>query len=390
MLDTVFLLKRFMYSSEDVLKKELLDLRESVLGKQVIETETIEFVDYASKLPQELEKKLVLDFPSKEDYIPRPIDEEVDSWFGEWNEKRSGSFAIVGGRGVGKTAFLKHHAQKGTLLMHLERMSDERELIYAFSKALKLQCSSISQLITKLNKKKRAIFIDDCHLLFLRKIGGFDLIKTLFYLIEVTQKNVLWVTTWDKYSYYYLNEVLKLSLLFSKVKVIPGMGERELKFLITRVFESTGLAIRISASREYAKTHRVVNAKKLESELWAQIAKVSEGNPLAALQYVKHSVMYDKKRVTLQNVRALDMDDLLSDAEDRIFAVSTILFHSALSAQDFAVIMGLERVEAKIILNDLHFKRIIIKEGNYYRAPIIILPLLEGVLKKYNILTENV
>jgi hypothetical protein len=81
-------------------------------------------------------------------------------------------------------------------------------------------------------KKEKIMIFDNCHYLYTRKIGGFDIIED-FLNRMLLQDNRICITTWNIHSWNYLDQVLNISKYFSLQIAIPSLEKDEMKdFLI--------------------------------------------------------------------------------------------------------------------------------------------------------------
>ncbi|MCQ1534374.1 hypothetical protein FTO70_01405 [Methanosarcina sp. KYL-1] len=114
---------------------------------------------------------------------------------------------------------------KTTLLEEIERKNPGRVTKLGFPAVVRNK-KEISLSPTS----RRVVLLDDCHFLYMRKIGGFD----AFYgfLDMISSRERLFISTWNLYSWNYLNEVFGLGKYFPVQVRIPALTQENLKTLI--------------------------------------------------------------------------------------------------------------------------------------------------------------
>ncbi|VVB72397.1 Uncharacterised protein [uncultured archaeon] len=86
-----------------------------------------------------------------------------------------------------------------------------------------------------IEKSGDIVLVDDCQLLFSRKIGGFR--KLDLFLNIVASSNKLFITTWNQFSWNYLRFLYPLESIFSFRIELPRLGQMELKNLVMSTCE---------------------------------------------------------------------------------------------------------------------------------------------------------
>jgi hypothetical protein len=81
-----------------------------------------------------------------------------------------------------------------------------------------------------LEKSGEIVLVDDCHLLYSRKIGGFE--KLDLFLDAVASSRKLFITTWSQFSWNYLRFIFPLERIFPNRIELPRLGVQGLKEMI--------------------------------------------------------------------------------------------------------------------------------------------------------------
>lgn len=82
-----------------------------------------------------------------------------------------------------------------------------------------------------------AVLLDDCHYLYTRQIGGFDLLDR--FLEEISASDALVVTSWNRYAWDYLVAVRDLDTVFSMEIAVPTLTAEQMAKLLTSNYATT-------------------------------------------------------------------------------------------------------------------------------------------------------
>lgn len=81
----------------------------------------------------------------------------------------------------------------------------------------------------------RVVLLDNCHFLYIRKPGGFDLLYE--FLDIISSQDRIFITAWNIYSWKYLNQAFEIGKYFPVQVVIPALEKEDLKSLILQKYE---------------------------------------------------------------------------------------------------------------------------------------------------------
>lgn len=205
-----------------------------------------------------------------------------------------------------------------TLINEIERMNPDRITKLNFSSVVKNK----EELVLPENSK-RIIILDHCEFLYMRKIGGFEVLNEVFKLL-VSSDN-LFITTWNFYSWNYLNEITNAGKYFPiqiqipkfttdeiKECILSRYEEDEIKFTEDIPFEKEKLIqfvkhpvtlkpLKKTINIPYTKINRSILDIKLskkeekitpENIVFEKIRRISNGNPGVAKVVWKKSLEY--------------------------------------------------------------------------------------------------
>ena len=190
-------------------------------------------------------------------------------------------------------------------------------------------------------RPKRIVVIDDSHFFYMRTIGGFEILET--FLKSVISSNNLFITTWNLYSWNYLDEVINIGQFFPiqlklpkfsptdlKELILSGYKDDELEFLDDITSEDKRIInflrypvtikrhektinipfLTINFDRLRFRLSRKEEKKKAEDIIFEMIYRVSNGNPGVAKVIWEKSLEYPiiKPSYVRENSFKIDLD----------------------------------------------------------------------------------
>lgn len=262
-----------------------------------------------------------------------------------WEQGRYSTVAFLGAFGAGKTALL--HRVEATFrdfpLIHhrfASRILDEAQLLNQLADGLGLPSpESLDDLAARLQAgPEQAILLDDCHLLFLRRPGGFVPLDLLLRLIRTTGRHILWITTWNVYSWIYLEYVRSLSDHFALVHTISPQSPVEMRRMLLDRLNQTNLQVTWPADE----------AEAIFQAIWTR----ARGKPALA-QHVFVRSLYSagggKFTLRADTIYRLPQQCQVKDGEES-YALGNLLRHGVLTARELASINHISEARADAIL----------------------------------------
>jgi hypothetical protein len=119
---------------------------------------------------------------------------------------------------------------RSELLYKLSEICPERETKIFFSRLV-----GDDNFLHILEKSGDVVLVDNCQLLYSRKIGGFE--KLDLFLNTIASSNKLFITTWNQFSWNYLRSIYPLESIFSVRIELPPLVPEELKKMVAANLE---------------------------------------------------------------------------------------------------------------------------------------------------------
>lgn len=286
---------------------------------------------------------------------------------------------------------------KTTLIKEIEKLNLSRATKITFSEIVRDKKE-----ISLSGDTKRVVLLDNCHFLYVRKPGGFDIFYE--FLGMISSQNRIFITTWNIYSWKYLKEVFELEKYFPMQIVVPAFSKEHLKQLIFNRYEEgeiifnnggeseeepisyiTEYPIELSAlgrkisipilkiNTHYLKTY-LLNEKKgkekeekektAEHRVFERIHLESKGNPGVALRIWKLALDYP-------HIKPDDVGNFLYDIEleqEEAFVLNLILSYQDLKKSDIVDIIGSVLKTDEVLFQLLNQELVFEDENDSFRV----------------------
>ncbi|MCZ7397808.1 MAG: hypothetical protein O8C59_04800 [Candidatus Methanoperedens sp.] len=263
------------------------------------------------------------------------------------------------------------YAGRTALMNEIEKMNPQKVTKYSFSSIVKNKDEIILS-----EHSKRIVLIDDCQFLYMRKIGGFDVLKEFLNLIS--NPAILFITTWNLYSWKYLDEVSKIGKFFPvqinlpkfttsqlKESILSGYEKEEIKFVEDVEFEKEKIINLMKYPISIKPWNKAINLpyfkinynilklrllKKeervaIEDMIFEKIHHVSNGNPGVAKIVWQRSLEYP----IIKPSKIKDESFNIELDYDESFVLNIILSTKSIKNNDLSQIVGLDFQVEKII-----------------------------------------
>lgn len=146
----------------------------------------------------------------------------------------SPTIAIVSAPFGGREAFMDYAAS------HYEDRQVER---------ISLDSLTISPRSFKLEEAD-VLFVDDCHYLFRRRIGGFDRLES--FLEQAVGANTTVVTSWNAYAWQYMQQAKRIDQMFSHTIEVPILDTEGISAFLKSMFDDDTISFVDDRDREEA------------------------------------------------------------------------------------------------------------------------------------------
>lgn len=299
---------------------------------------------------------------------------DVDRAVERWEAEQTSSFIIHGPRGGGKTSMLnvaERRLFEEDALVTRDVIDDKitrpDELTEYLARLLGLPAEGgiEAQAAALLAGPRRAVILEGCHNLYLRRIGGLEAIRQLLWLVARTNHHVLWGLCLDENARAYLAHWLPFERLFHFDINIGEHTGPELRRLIMqrhnlsgyRLRYADGPRVRRALRRRLGRYERVEEPavqEALAGIYFEELASTCVDNTTVAQFYWLRSletVGSDAYRV--QPHEPVDLDQVRDLSLDAAFVLAAILQHDNLTPTELAGVLDRTLIDVRLELEIL-------------------------------------
>lgn len=313
-------------------------------------------------LPPELDELFPHGPLSPEETTLRPqCVDDLEALYEQWvDSPTDGSAILIGASGMGKSTtlnFLRTELEVEGSVSVDTKLTQPKSLVQHLRKSLDLPSEDSSEelLVKDIREKfgRQIICVDDCHNLFLRKVGGFDAWHALSRIVNESSVDVFWVLTINDVAWEYLLALDDGVSRFRRVFHLPGLSQEALLSLMTRrmrraKYRLTFSDLLISELEGLKRSTQIIRtARGYFGLLWDYTA----GNPRLANHFWLRSLLVDDdKNARVRLFTTPSMSDLEALTDEVAFALTAIVEHENVNASELAVITHLHRDRARFLL----------------------------------------
>lgn len=270
------------------------------------------------------------------------------------------ALALVGERGIGKTTWLRElTARTGARPQTLDvphRLTEARDVCHWLSDQLGLprenSVAELSDAIEGLGEP-RVLLLDHCQNLIVRAIGGTSGLETLLELAARTSRHVVWVCSFSRYTWLYLERARQGQDLFREHVELAPWSEERISELVHRRMDSIDqkASFRDLVVDSLAGSALEDAVLRTEGEYLRLLWDFAQGNPRVALHFWKHSLQQaEDDSLAVRLFAAPDISELDSLHEQSRFLLATIALHENATVAEAAASAGSSPRECSALL----------------------------------------
>ncbi len=337
----------------------------------------------------------------------------LDSALTDWTrERRLGVIAVVGDRGMGKTAFLEAAGEKLRATSELEvtflraephaRSKSYSERFRWMTEPLGLEVASNAggstvrtALIDHLESLPPRIFlVDDLHFLLRRVVGGFGSLQSVLHVIQTCSDDHFWVLSLHQPAWSYVDSVSVQSTIVFRDRI-------ELKSLGPEALESSILAQTRNAGFEPDFKQLLPSSpsgpalenteSKAQSMYWRVLAQTSHGNPGIALEYwlsslgqAESGTNEDRRSVPVFLSPGHADKEVQAMSDEFLFLLTAIVIHDGLRIKELADVLNISVSKARTACQQLMSLNILERDSDRFIVSPSWQPMVLRVLDRKN------
>ena len=290
--------------------------------------------------------------PSAKPMRPELMD-ELAELFASWKEEHSdGSVAVVGRTGMGKSTVLQlverelqvsvFYGDVRTKITRPAKVVSWLAEVFSISP----KPSSERDLIKRIREDRtQVVAVDNCHNLFLRRVGGFEGWESFLRVVNETCDNVFWILAFNQAAFDYLNAITGHSNYLRRIFVLPRWTERQIR---------RDIMMKMRRGRVGVSFSDLLMARLQGISMSTQLGRTSSGNfrmlwdftggiPRLASHFWLDSLVPEQeaKMVRVHLFSTPDRDELERLSTDMLFVLTAIAEHENLTRQEVIVTTSL-------------------------------------------------
>ena len=290
--------------------------------------------------------------PSEKPIRPELMDELVEL-FTTWQREHSdGSVAVVGRTGMGKSTVLQlverelqvsvFYGDVRTKITRPAKVVSWLAEVFSISP----KPSSERDLIKRIREDRtQVVAVDNCHNLFLRRVGGFEGWESFLRVVNETCDNVFWILAFNQAAFDYLNAITGHSNYLRRIFVLPRWTERQIRRDIMMKMRRGRVGVSFS-DLLMARLQGISMSTQLgrtSSGYFRMLWDFTGGIPRLASHFWLDSLVPEQeaKMVRVHLFSTPDRDELERLSTDMLFVLTAIAEHENLTRQEVIVTTSL-------------------------------------------------
>jgi len=234
---------------------------------------------------------------------------------------------------------------------------------------------------------RQVVFIEECHNLFIRRIGGFAPLYELEHLMTATSNSIFWMTLWSPHTWYYLDKILGFSHFFDAVVSYGSLSADIIERWVYLKHNATGFSATFPAGE-------APKGRLLPSTLQSKFKAAHYGDLEAAETIWLDSLeLTGEKKVQVENITSFSSDVLETLREEQLYILCSLLYHGDMTIEYLSEDMNHTALDTRQYIDHLTDKAITAQtktktNGCYYILPQAI-PYVVNLLDTKNLLNAK-
>ncbi len=327
--------------------------------------------------------------------------EQINEAYTNWSTGYMGSAVLYGEKWSGMTSLLNFLQTSGSLKHPMTRIKCKTSLDSKgqFDQILKNivnteEAVTVDQVQEKLiTGSKRIVILEDIQNLYLRKTGGFNVIKSLLTLISNTSNHVFWMTSCTVYTWEYFKKTLHIHEIFSYHIGLQKPNEEDLSSIIQKRNRISGYKIVFEtdedtrSSKRFTKMSENDQQEFLKKRFFKNLIDFSESNISMALMFwLLSTKSVDQNRIVINSFEKPDLSFLEIMSMDKILALHALILHDGLSLEQFAEVMRRKPQAAFLQLSMMLEDGILVKKDGQFLVNTLVYRSVISLLKSKNLI----
>ncbi|MGH1364779.1 MAG: hypothetical protein ACRBF0_14545 [Calditrichia bacterium] len=322
--------------------------------------------------------------------------EVIRSDFQNWKNGMDVTTIIVGEKGSGRTTLINFamplfEDEKTYRVDFTETLQDEKTFMKMFKAGFPdVAGDSWEDLEKQLVEREEPVvlIVENIQNLFLKTVDGFQLLERFMMLIIRSSKQVFWIFSCNRYSWDYLDRVLKFGRYFGRVLSLGGLQKEMVEDILIKRHRVTGYRLvfdipgKIKRQRKFRKMMREGKEQVYLREMFfEQLQEISAGNISVAMLYWLRAIQkITEEELVLNPVIDFDYSFVFQMEGDELFTLGALVQHDMLEIHEHASVFHQEQEKSLSILRALSRRGILLDEPTGFRIhPFLYRPVVRAL-----------
>ncbi len=320
----------------------------------------------AEELPVSFTQNLPL-----EELINKWIDSNLDQMLtsyltalGNWQNQRQSSFALVGFNGQGRNKVLARlTSEQGVApLCCPAKVTNKKDFQGIIAPD---GLDEKEDLASYLDDTRKLVVLEDCQNLMLKTVGGFEALNEFLHIMSATWDRVFWVTSWERTSWLYLEEIMDIGKYFTTVVYLKPVESGQLQGLIE------GMIAKLGYGAQYDKG------------FFGELTAANRGLLSACHYWLLKEARLIKERNILFNQPKYSIEGMDKLNERETYALVSLIQNDGLNASFLSLVINEEPAVCEQILEKLmRMNLCTIRKGTYFINSVILPQILDYLEKQ--------
>ena len=272
-----------------------------------------------------------------------------------WGRQRYASTILVGEKGTGATTLINFFLKKlpaveldRYALVRVDttpRCCTEADLLRCLSAHTpNVTFAHLDEAVDYLvsSPRKHIIVWEDIQHFYLRKVGGFRALKSLFELISRTHKQVFWLCACTCYAWDFLDKTTRISDYYEYIIPLEKISAEQLQEAILKRHRVSGYHIQYTgvvayrSRKKFQKMNVEQKQQYFEKNYFEDLNDLSAGNySVAQLYWLRSTQQVLNDTITIGSLNAVDFSFTKAIPLSQMLILHTLLLHDGLSEAHF-------------------------------------------------------
>lgn len=305
--------------------------------------------------------------------------ETLNNNYRYWKTGKYSATVITGEKGSGASTILNFFIKQNDVSNKLYRtrlsktISTSKDLFAFFNHFLNLDAHSEKELIEQLKARysDKIIILEDINFMFLKKVNGFEAMKSFFEILSKTGKCIYWINTCKIYAWQYLSKSIKIQSYYRNIIELKKLDEDQINKVIINRHRVSGYNIIFEQNDlvgSQSKFNRLSDAEKqeyLKIAFFKELNRFSDSNISIALLYWLRSTREVKNNtIYIGRLSGFDFSFLKNIEMGSILTLHSLIIHERLSLEEHAALFNQSVDQSRLNLITLEDRGIINRDEN--------------------------